>query len=49
VRDSGADFTAASGREIGKDRGGDLSGDIREGVAVEEKEGRLTMAAPEEF
>jgi hypothetical protein len=45
----GADFATASSREIGKEGGGELSGDVREGVAVEEKEGCLPMAVPEKF
>jgi hypothetical protein len=45
----GTDFATASGRDVGKNRSGDLPGDVRESVAVEEKEGRLAMAAPEKF
>jgi hypothetical protein len=43
------EFTATSGRDVGKNRGSDLPGDVREGVAVEEKEGCLPMTAPEKF
>lgn len=44
----GSNFPAASGGQIGEEGGGELTDDVREGIAVEEEERRLAMAVPEE-
>jgi hypothetical protein len=45
----GDHFAAASGGEVGKQYRDDLTGDISEGVAVEEQERSAAMALPQEF
>jgi hypothetical protein len=35
----GGDFTTASSREIGKNRGGDLPGDVREVLPLKKRKG----------
>jgi hypothetical protein len=48
VGHDGGDLTTASGGKLGKERGGNLAGDVRERVAVEEQERRLAMTLLEE-
>jgi hypothetical protein len=45
----GHDFAAATGGQISKKCGYDLPCNIREGVAIEEKERGAAMALPQEF
>jgi len=45
----GAGFATAACRQIGEEGDGELPGDVREGVAVEEKEGCPAMAVPKKI
>ena len=47
--DGGDAFTSASGRQVCEDSRDNLPGDIREGVAVEEKKRSAAVALPQEF
>ena len=47
VGDRGGGFAAASMRQFGKEVIGERAGDVGEGVAVEEKEGRPAVAGAE--
>lgn len=49
VGDGGSYLSAARRREFGKDRGGNLTSDVGEGVAVEEKERGEPVAVAEEL
>lgn len=45
----GGNLASSSGREIGKQCGGELTGNVGEGVAVEEEEGSLAVAVAKEI
>lgn len=49
MRNRGDHLATARMGQIGKKQIRDAAGDIREGVAVEEKERRAAMASPEEL
>jgi hypothetical protein len=49
VGDGGYHLTPAAGGQVGKKRGGKLSSDIGEGIAIEEEEGGTAMTVPEEI
>ena len=49
VGNGGGNYPAATGRQVSKESGSDLPGDVCKRIAVEEKERGAPMAVPEEI